>query len=512
MAFDPDKHPRGQPGNKGEFAGSAGGDTNQIASSQPTGKNAAHHSYYMQPSVATMQGLTVPGGFESLKPKQQNDINESFKQNMDLYKNADFYPNFRPEDLKGTPQQIAAAVVRHMANNIEYFYNKASDLIRENGLAWYGKVHDLIADQSKQTGIPLASVTGVYAALSPNKNWDINLEIAHRMTDIWATQQDHKFDDLMKKQMPTTLTAKGGAAQTENAKANRAKVREQVMKELPGKSLAEVTDPAMKAWWIRIYDEAHNPLVVDAKGNQTPDSKQMYHIFDPKSPDGMGPIARNIPTRAQAAAGEPGAPSKIVWHSKNMMANAVKCLLANGDPEKISKAIGEQHKVRSFYNDMLAPHSPNQDVTGDTHHTGVALGRPLGSTSIPVAHNFGSNPNSKSGEPPLAGYKPTAGAGAAVTGAQGLYGLQADATRLAAKELGLKDANGLQAVVWEVKRQSFGRLGKGSEPVKAAIDDEWRNYAKGKQSQTETMDKIWDMTQKEIARKDKLGDKSIDDE
>ena len=43
--------------------------------------------------------------------------------------------------------------------------------------------------------------------------------------------------------------------------------------------------------------------------------------------------------------------------------DAVKALESGGNREVISEAMGKQHKVRSFYNNILDPHSPNGDVT-----------------------------------------------------------------------------------------------------------------------------------------------------
>ena len=56
----------------------------------------------------------------------------------------------------------------------------------------------------------------------------------------------------------------------------------------------------------------------------------------------------------------------------------------------ISQALGSKHKVRSFYNNIVAPSAPNGDVTVDTHAVGVALLRPLSGKTIPVMHGLGN--------------------------------------------------------------------------------------------------------------------------
>jgi hypothetical protein len=43
--------------------------------------------------------------------------------------------------------------------------------------------------------------------------------------------------------------------------------------------------------------------------------------------------------------------------------NAVECLDSNGNLNLISDALGDRHKVRSFYNNILHPNAKTGDVT-----------------------------------------------------------------------------------------------------------------------------------------------------
>ena len=61
-----------------------------------------------------------------------------------------------------TKENIMAAFLKSPP---EYKYN------------WYAQAHGICEDISRETGIPIVSVVGVMAALSPLKSWDENIRI-----------------------------------------------------------------------------------------------------------------------------------------------------------------------------------------------------------------------------------------------------------------------------------------------------------------------------------------------
>ena len=63
----------------------------------------------------------------------------------------------------------------------------------------------------------------------------------------------------------------------------------------------------------------------------------------------------------------------FAWNSNVMIKNAIIALESNGDKAIISGALGDAHKVRSFYNNIVDPNSKNGDVTIDTHAVGALL-------------------------------------------------------------------------------------------------------------------------------------------
>ena len=464
-AWDEAHHPRipkGEPGG-GEFAplgGSAvGADPGEIATANMTSAKA-DKSIYKQPSVASMMGEGEKN------PKNTKLYEENLAHDVALFKNAEFYPNFRARELTGTVKEQADAILKNMASNLMFLYQHTTDAIRNAGLQWYDGAHKVATDLSGQYKLPLEAVVGCMAKLSPNKDWNQNVELARRMVDIYSTKQEYKFDKAMEEQSPKTWTVKSLGSGKLDTNSQAYKDKEALYKSyrdgIAGKTLGELTDPILKAVWIRTYDEAHSP--------------QNYHMFLPNGD--VGELARNLPTKA----GEPGATSKLVWQSTSLLADAVKALQSGGNRDTLSDLMGNGHKVRSFFNNILSPSSPNRDTTIDTHAVGAALLRALGSSSVPVTHNFGLTPEKKD--------QPKnwqAASGSAITGLSGTYGFYADANRLAAKQLGINPAQ-LQAVTWEAKRDT---LGVTSDKADTAIEATWHDYHDEKISQTEAQERVW---------------------
>ena len=482
-AWDESKHPRvpsGPGGGRFALAGSAGGNVDQIATANMTSVKA-DKSVYKQPSVAAMMG-------EGEKdPKNAKLYDENFKSDIALFHNANFYPNFRESELKGTVKEQADAIVKNMTSNLVFLYNHATEEVRAGGLLWYEGANKMAAALAEKYSLPLAAVVGTIAKLSPNKNWDQNVELAHRILEIYSTKQDYKYDEEMTAQAPTIWSVKNignkePTEETKNSQTYKDKVAlyQSYQDGIRDKTLGELKgEPVLQAAWIKTYDIAHNP--------------QNYRQFLPSGQ--LGDLVRNTPRKA----GEPGAPSKLVWQSTPLLADAIKALESKGNRDTLSDLMGEGHKVRSFFNNILDPHSPNHDVTVDTHAVGAALLSAIGASSVPVNHNFGLTPEKK--DQPK-GW--TSASGSAITGLSGTYGLYADAYRAAAKQLGVEPLQ-VQAVVWEAKRDvlATGRatLGAPSDKAVAEIGQTWRDYHDEKISQAQAQERVWKIANEDVSAK-----------
>ena len=94
----------------------------QIASRQPTAKGS-QSGYYGQPDLASMK----------LNP-------ESYEQDIGLFKNANFYPNFRPGDFHGSTDQSARTVIDQLKANLKFMYGFAD----KHSQVWYDGARALV--------------------------------------------------------------------------------------------------------------------------------------------------------------------------------------------------------------------------------------------------------------------------------------------------------------------------------------------------------------------------------
>jgi hypothetical protein len=218
---------------------------------------------------------------------------------------------------------------------------------------------------------------------------------------------------------------------------------------IKGKTLAELELPGEKAMWIRTYDETHDP-------------KQEFNRL---SPDG-----RVLGTYYNLD----GKAAKSTWQNMSAISNAITALESGGNRDIISYSMGDRHKVRSFYNNILDPDSLNEDVTMDTHAIGAALLFPSASLSTSVGQSLKTSPLIGKREPGFEG-----ASGSNITGSQGTYPLWADAYRELAHELKISPRV-LQSITWEGKRKLFDS--RMTANTVSGVRGLWREYHHGDRS------------------------------
>ena len=197
------------------------------------------------------------------------------------------------------------------------------------------------------------------------------------------------------------------------------KTHMEILGAIRGKSLGELKSPLHKAGWIRAFDEAHHPR---HHRTITPEGEFGEHVLKADN------------TRAGTG-----------WNPYSMIANGVRAIESNGDMDKISRSLGEEHKVRSFYNNIQQPNAPvgkgamHSDVTSDTWNVRVVhADDSLPGTSFPVAHNLGGKPSD------------------VLTGQKGSYAVNTKVIAAVAAERGYV-ANAAQSDSWEKIRQEKTR-------------------------------------------------------
>jgi hypothetical protein len=212
-----------------------------------------------------------------------------------------------------------------------------------------------------------------------------------------------------------------------------------------GKTLDELETDYEKALWIRAYDQSHNP-------------RQM-RLWTPE-----GELGDWVTT----AGGSRAVPA---WGDTGSIAKAIS-IYRDGSPANISKRLGNAHKVRNFYNNIVSPMSDKGEVTIDTHAVAAALMSPLGASSKEVGHALGGGPSNLP------------------QGISGSYWMFAEAYRRAAKERGVLPRE-LQSITWEEVRTIFD---KKTARVKKDVESVWKKYKNGKLTLSQSREKINEIT------------------
>lgn len=355
---------------------------------------------------------------------------EAFTHNMGLIKQ---YPNFASKAR--APEKQAEDFISHVKDNLLYLYDQVPEQTRQRSKLWYDGARNITDRFAGEYGVPDQAVSGVLAVLSPQKDWFMNVSLGQRVIDIARNQAGRRWDDAMEN------TASVIWADPKY---------KPVIDLVRGKSYAELQTPGERALWLHTFDQAFNP--------------REHQIVSPEG-DFMG-----------VRMTQSGAPYKTGWGSLNEIGKAIS-ILDNPTLENISTMLGQQHKVRNFYNNIYAPGDPAGHVTIDTHAVAAGLLRPLSGNSREVLHNFGSGVFGEVGPK-----------NSSVTGVQGTYGLFAEAYRRAAAERGVLPRE-MQSITWEAVRGLFPDTFKTAKNSQV-IDDIWVKYRKGKLSLEEARNEV----------------------
>lgn len=339
-----------------------------------------------------------------------------------------------PEEVRAeqNPEAKRRLFMDWIKENLLALHDAFPEGVRARATHWYDGANKIANQFAAAYNKTVEQASGVIAVLSPQKDWFMNVAQARQVMEIWENDQStvltqeliqREFDQIVngatadpekiKKARPgeTALAKKRRLNKNKKARQEAKDERRADLSPIIGKTIAELdNDPYLQAWAIRI-------LAQTKYGRQ----------FDVISPEGdfMGPVVK-----------KDGQPRKNGWGSTNEIMKAVR-IMRDGSLENISENLGNEHKVRNFYNNIVAPNSPFGDATIDTHAVAAAHLMPFGSSAREVAHNFGSGiPTSD----PL--------------GVSGIYHIYLDAYTEAAEERGIQPRQ-LQSITWEAIRKLF---------------------------------------------------------
>ena len=374
-------------------------------------------------------------------------------------------------EVHANPHAAAQKMIGRMKDNLLWLHKKfleehGEDVVNRAKL-WYDGANRIARHFAKEFGTNVDQAAGVLAVFSPQKDWFQNVDMARRAMDFWKKRNRMKWDESMdkaflepkKKRTKNPSTWAMGERLDSDENGNPKEPYYVPMYErIRGKRFSEITDPEERALWFRLHDEAKNP--------------RAYPVVTPEG------------DFAKWALNDDKSRAEMAWSSFDRIANAFS-MLEDGSRPNISNRLGNEHKVRNFYDNILVPNSKRGHVTMDTHAVAAALVRALSGESQEVKKNFGG----------------TGTSGSKYTGEYGTYFLTAQAYRDAAKELGLLPRE-MQSITWEAVRGLFTDKFKGATTKDAAgnkhlvnveaVDKFWQNVVDGTLTTEEAREKAYE--------------------
>jgi hypothetical protein len=345
------------------------------------------------------------------------------------------YNQFRPEHTQLPDEQFAEHAINHFAGNQKFVYDAMDPEFRKRATPWYVGANAISHRMAAKHGSTHPKMAANIAAQSPQKDWFQNVSLAERVADIHhAHGQSYMTPEMERKARDIYAEPKW----------------DDLLKTLRRSRYGDLPTPEHKATWLRLYDQTyHEPY---------------YREISPH-----GDIGDWVRTKK-------GEKRRMSWGSTTEIGKGIAALESGGTRPEISDLMGLKHKVRNFYNDILDPHSPTDDVTGDTHHVAVSHMMPYGGSATPVAHNFD---NSVDPEDKARGIKPTKPSD--MTGVRGTYPFYVEATRRLRDEKQHEagpHSRAIQSIVWEGGRALFPDDFKTPENI-AAASQIWHGYQTG---------------------------------
>jgi hypothetical protein len=334
------------------------------------------------------------------------------------------YPGVTKKMLDMNPEELVDAFRDSISGNLKALYDLMPPNEAQRAARWYHGAHRISQERAAETGVHPYASAGAYAALSPQMDWYKNVYLGDQVLRTLA--KDPKVDAEMLR-MARDAPTLGVYRQPENL---------DMLRSLEGRRIGNMT-PEEQALAVRLYDETYG--------------SRQYRKITPEGDYGDLVLTGK------------GEPAKPGWGSFTDIQKSLEAAQSGGDPNIISPLMGMKHKVRDFYNDIVAPVEAEKfgDVTIDTHQIAGGQFRPLSGADPEVATGLGSKPPSS-----------------AATGLQGLYPIYADATRNAAAERNVP-VIAMQSVPWEGTRALFPADFKTASN-KAVVDSIWRDYGSGK--------------------------------
>ena len=355
------------------------------------------------------------------------------------------YPLITEEEASLPNEEFLNTLIDRMADNLSFIFRLIPDEIRQRSKLWYDGANNISRKSAEKHNILPRQAAAIFASLSPQMDWFINVSLGQRVMDVMSNHADFKMDSRIEKWFNNYFEAKYADLKKKPSMKTKKTLDAQVasFKRMKGKSINEIEQNIEKAMLLRAYDEVYND--------------KSYNIVTPEG-NFLG-LSKNAD----------GSNQKISWGNFETIAASI-AIYNDGSLENISQNLSEEHKVRSFYNNIISPNSSGRDVTADTHAVGANLLQPMSADSLQVGHNFGV----------LSGWKSSDGyegmPQSKFSGIKGSYGIHAEAyRRLADREEGYLPRE-MQSITWEAIRTIFTKEFKAQQKNIDKINAVWDKY------------------------------------
>jgi len=383
---------------------------------------------------------------EQMLSIDQKAVEEAMELNPELYDSitdAILRYGFIPPDTKR--EDAISVFKKNIVNNLLFLHDAVPKDIANRSKLWYDGAHIIAKEMAKQYDMKMEQVAGIFAAMSPQKDWFQNVSMGERAIDILTNQGDATWDDNMLKYAESYIREPKDRKEREKRQIFFDKNIRQTSEDQTALKDMDIENAAA---FIRAFDEAYN--------------SRQYRIVTPEG--GFAGLVNK----------KDGDPAIMTWSTYGPIEKAVS-IFRDPSRKNISEQLGEEHKIRSFYNNIAAPNADIDHVTIDTHAVAAGLFEALAGSDKPVAENFGST------------------GGTNLLGVGGTYGIIADAYREAAKARGVQ-AREMQSITWEAIRGLFTEELKSG--IKSDVRAEWEKYKAGEQSFNEARDAIVEIASK----------------
>lgn len=355
--------------------------------------------------------------------------------------------------------QAVAAAERFVVNNLLYLYDNYEEY-RDRAKEWYNGANRIARELASQHGLEDYQAAAALAALSPQKDWDMNVQLARYLAQAMEDVKGRRATPAM----IAWMQAKDQATYEARVKEARKKNKGSALRKKLAEHEADLAkDRAETKQASGSYASILNTEKVRSKFLRAYVETTYDKTFPLMSPEGE--------TTDQLGTTDRGTPAQLTFGSYTEVANAVAAL--DGASIEEIDAMFNGHKVRSFYNNIMYPDGDWGDVTIDTHAVAGAEMMPYGGTSLVVTRNFGSGEGAKVGRGSV--------------GMNGTYAFYATAFRRAAAKRGVLPRE-MQSITWEAARGMM--LNKKTDANMAASQEIWDNWRNGKISQPEALRRI----------------------